>query len=102
MALNTKSPVKVLRVVIQPLENVYTKQFKGFFEDVSNLTLFTLRFFRQLFKAGFEWKEFLRQCHLIGYKSFPLVALTGFIIGLVMTIQARPTLEQFGAASWLP
>jgi phospholipid/cholesterol/gamma-HCH transport system permease protein len=31
-----------------------------------------------------------------------LVAITGFILGLVMTIQSRPTLEQFGAESWLP
>ena len=64
--------------------------------------MFTLRFFRQLFKFPFELKEFLRQCFLIGFKSFPLVALTGFIIGLVMTIQSRPTLAQFGAESWLP
>jgi phospholipid/cholesterol/gamma-HCH transport system permease protein len=102
MASNIKIPAKVLRGVIQPIENVYTKELKGFFEDVNNITLFTLRFFKQLFKPRFEWKEFIRQCHLIGYKSFPLVALTGFIIGLVMTIQARPTLEQFGAVSWLP
>jgi phospholipid/cholesterol/gamma-HCH transport system permease protein len=95
-------PGKLLRGVVQPLENIYAQTFYGFFEDVSNLTVFTVRFFRQLFKFPFEWKEFLRQCHLIGYKSFPLVALTGFIIGLVMTIQARPTLEQFGAVSWLP
>src|SRR5690606_31357846 len=40
--------------------------------------------------------------YLIGYKSFPLVGITGFIIGLVLTIQSRPTLADFGAESWLP
>jgi phospholipid/cholesterol/gamma-HCH transport system permease protein len=28
--------------------------------------------------------------------------LTGFIIGLVITIQSRPTLVEFGAEAWLP
>jgi phospholipid/cholesterol/gamma-HCH transport system permease protein len=47
-------------------------------------------------------REFRRQCYVIGYKSFPLVAITGFIMGLVLTLQSRPTLVEFGAESWLP
>jgi phospholipid/cholesterol/gamma-HCH transport system permease protein len=102
MALHTRIKGKVIRGIIEPIENIYTKELKSFFIDVGDLTRFTFRFFRELFNPPFELKEFIRQCHLIGYKSFPLVALTGFIIGLVMTIQARPTLLQFGAESWLP
>src|SRR5688572_21800470 len=102
MATNPQTETSELRKFIQPMENFYANSLKRFFEDLSNLTLFTLRFFQQLFKYSFEWKEFFRQCYLVGLKSFPLVALTGFIIGLVMTIQARPTLAQFGAESWLP
>ncbi|MBU2061590.1 MAG: ABC transporter permease, partial [Bacteroidetes bacterium] len=41
-------------------------------------------------------------CYKIGYKSIPLVAITGFIMGLVLTLQSRPTLVSFGAESWLP
>jgi phospholipid/cholesterol/gamma-HCH transport system permease protein len=33
---------------------------------------------------------------------FLLVAVTGFIIGLVFTLQSRPTLLEFGAVSWMP
>lgn len=73
-----------------------------FFEDVTLLTKFTLRFFKELIKPSYEFKELIKQCYLIGYKSFPLVAITGFIMGLVLTIQSRPTLAQFGAESWLP
>ena len=29
-------------------------------------------------------------------------AITGFIMGLVLTLQSRPTLAEFGAESWLP
>src|SRR5690606_311367 len=30
------------------------------------------------------------------------VSVTGFILGLVFTLQSRPTLEEFGAESWIP
>ena len=59
-------------------------------------------FFKEIFKPPYEIKEFFRQCFLIGYKSLPLVAITGFIMGLVLTLQSRPTLAEFGAESWLP
>src|SRR5690606_18538246 len=38
----------------------------------------------------------------IGYRSLSLVGITAFIMGLVLTIQSRPTLVEFGAESWLP
>jgi phospholipid/cholesterol/gamma-HCH transport system permease protein len=83
-------------------ENPYTKTIKGFFEEVTLLTKFTLRFFKEVVKPRYEFNEFFKQSYLIGYKSFPLVAITGFIMGLVLTIQSRPTLVDFGAESWLP
>lgn len=49
-----------------------------------------------------ELEEFLRQCYWTGYKSLPLVSITAFIMGLVLTIQSRPTLVEFGAESMLP
>lgn len=38
----------------------------------------------------------------LGYKSLGLVTITGFIMGLVIAIQTRPTLVEFGAEAWLP
>jgi len=75
---------------------------KEFFTDAGNVTLFAARFFREIFKPPFEIKEFIRQCYVIGVKSLPLVAITGFIMGMVLTLQSRPTLAEFGAESWLP
>jgi phospholipid/cholesterol/gamma-HCH transport system permease protein len=103
MAINIKiADNRVPKKIIVSPENSWLRELKYFFEAVAQLTWFILRFFKQLFKPPFEFREFIRQCHLIGYKSFPLVAVTGFIMGLVMTIQSRPTLVQFGAESWLP
>jgi phospholipid/cholesterol/gamma-HCH transport system permease protein len=75
---------------------------KNIFEDTGNFSIFTGRFFKEIFKFPFQINEFFRQCYAIGYKSFPLVAITGFIMGLVLTIQSRPTMTKFGAESWLP
>ena len=83
-------------------ETISDSVFKKFFLEVSSLTIFTLRFFQELFKPPYEFNEIIKQSFLIGYKSLPLVAITGFIIGLVLTIESRPTLAKFGAESWLP
>lgn len=79
-----------------------TSAIKNYFNDVGDLSLFISRFFKELFIPRYEFKEFLKQCYKIGYKSIPLVAITGFIMGLVLTLQSRPTLVSFGAESWLP
>lgn len=70
--------------------------------NAGNFSLFTARFFKEVIKPPFHFNEFVRQCYAIGYKSLPLVIITGFIMGLVLTIQSRPTMVKFGAESWLP
>ncbi len=76
--------------------------FNRFFLEVSSLATFTLRFFKEVFKPPYEFNELISQSFLIGYKSVSLVGITAFIMGLVLTIQSRPTLAKFGAESWLP
>ena len=75
---------------------------KNVLNDVGNISLFTKRFFIEILKPPFQINEFIRQCYAIGVKSLPLVSITGFIMGLVLTIQTRPTMTKFGAESWLP
>ena len=75
---------------------------KNIFNDAGNITQFALRFYKELFKPTFQFREFVRQCFAVGYKTLPLISITGFIMGLVLTIQSRPTLLKFGAESWLP
>ena len=75
---------------------------QNIFDDIGKVSLFVIRFFKEVFKPPYELKEFIKQCYTIGYKSLPLVTITGFIMGLVLTLQSRPTLAKFGAESWLP
>lgn len=76
--------------------------FQSFFMDLAMFAGFTGRFLKELIKPPYEFRELIKQSYLIGYKSLSLVGITGFIMGLVLTIQSRPTLAQFGAESWLP
>lgn len=75
---------------------------KNFFNEAGETTRFALRFFREVLFPPYELKQVIKQSYEIGYKSLPLVGLTAFIIGLVITLQSRPTLVEFGAESWLP
>jgi phospholipid/cholesterol/gamma-HCH transport system permease protein len=76
--------------------------FDGFLKGVIAFVQFIIKFFEQAFSPPYEFNEFFKQCYLIGNKSLPLVGTTGFIMGLVFTIQSAPTLAKFGAKSWLP
>jgi phospholipid/cholesterol/gamma-HCH transport system permease protein len=77
-------------------------EIKKFLEEIGEFSLFGGKFFKEICKPPFQINEFVRQCYAIGYKSLPLVTITGFIMGLVLTIQSRPTMTKFGAESWLP
>jgi phospholipid/cholesterol/gamma-HCH transport system permease protein len=73
-----------------------------FLADVGNATKFVLKVIRNIFGKDFEFNQFLNQCFAIGNQSLGLISITGIIIGLVLTIQSRPVLVNFGAVSMLP
>lgn len=73
-----------------------------FFAEVGELSAFAGRFFKEAFRRPSEFKELLKQSYQVGNRSLTLVMVTGFIIGLVLTLQSRPTLIEFGAVSWMP
>lgn len=82
--------------------NIFSKAADAFFEDSAELTRFTINVFREGIKPPYEIKEVLNQCYQVGIKSFLLVSVTGFVLGLVLIMQSRPTMVEFGAGSYLP
>jgi len=70
--------------------------------EFANIHRFLMRFLKEVVSPPFEFKEIIRQCYEIGWRSLPLISVTGFIVGFVFTKQSRPSLEEFGATSWLP
>lgn len=78
------------------------KSIEEFLLKVALISSFAFKCFKEFFKPPFEFKETIKQLYEIGYKSFGLVAITGFIIGLTLTLQSIPTLNKFGAESLVP
>src|SRR4051812_45061324 len=89
-------------VTVPKKKFVLSKRADHFFIVIYNVYKFCARFFKEAFVPPYEWKEVIRQCYEVGYKSLPLISLTGFITGMVFTKQSRPSLQTFGASSWLP
>jgi phospholipid/cholesterol/gamma-HCH transport system permease protein len=81
---------------------LFSKGIDEYFAGVYNAYRFVIHFFKEVFKPPYHFREVINQCYEIGFKSLPLITLTGFIVGIVFTKQSRPSLEEFGATSWLP
>jgi phospholipid/cholesterol/gamma-HCH transport system permease protein len=80
----------------------FKRRLAEFFVDLYRVNQFIFRFFKEAFLPPFELKEVVRQCFEVGVRSFTLISLTGFIVGVIFTKQSRPSLSEFGATSWLP
>jgi phospholipid/cholesterol/gamma-HCH transport system permease protein len=81
---------------------IFSKGLDDYFTGISKAWRFTALFFKEVFKKPFHLREVINQCFEVGLKSLALITLTGFIVGIVFTKQSRPSLEEFGATSWLP
>jgi phospholipid/cholesterol/gamma-HCH transport system permease protein len=83
-------------------EYIFSPKFDEYFRSVYEAYKFVLLFIKESFQRPFYVRELINQCFEIGVKALPLITLTGFIVGMVFTKQSRPSLEDFGAQSWLP
>jgi phospholipid/cholesterol/gamma-HCH transport system permease protein len=81
---------------------VFALRTKNFLIETGNIAKFAKDCVSLGSKPKYEIKEFLSQCYLIGYKSIGLVALTAFILGLVLTMELQPNLSRYGLESKLP
>jgi len=95
-------------IIAQQLQRVGEKTLalgdgiKSSLASVGHVALFVADGARETFSKNFEFREFAYQCYKVGVKSLPLITVTGAIMGLVLTIQSRPVLVNFGAVSMLP
>jgi phospholipid/cholesterol/gamma-HCH transport system permease protein len=75
---------------------------KRYLELVGELTLFAGRVFRRAVVPPYEWRMILMQLDAVGWQSLSLVTVSGFALGLVLTLHTRSTLIQFGAEALIP
>ena len=69
---------------------------------VGDAILFAARALRDTFRPPFEFKETARQLYEIGWLSVPLIAASGFAVGIVLSMHTRASLERFGAEALIP
>jgi phospholipid/cholesterol/gamma-HCH transport system permease protein len=73
-----------------------------FLERTGGLGAFIGRFFAQCWRRPFEGRELIHQMDEVGSKSFLLIAVMGFSIGLVVPMQSRGSFAHFGMEHLLP
>ncbi|MBL1215089.1 MAG: ABC transporter permease [Ignavibacteriae bacterium] len=78
-------------------QNIY-----NFFATITGLTIFSFEFFKNVFIPPYDVGEIKRHMDELGVKTFPIVSITGIVIGLVMAMQLQPVMERFGASDFLP
>jgi phospholipid/cholesterol/gamma-HCH transport system permease protein len=71
-------------------------------ERTGGLAAFAGTFFNQFWRRPFEGRELVRQMDEVGSKSFLLIAIMGFSIGLVVPMQSRGSFAYFGMEHLLP
>src|SRR6187399_2568195 len=69
---------------------------------VGEIALFGFRACREALLPPYEFGEIARHIFEIGWRSLPLITLSGLAIGVVLSMHTRASLERFGAESMIP
>jgi phospholipid/cholesterol/gamma-HCH transport system permease protein len=65
-------------------------------------SLFAFRAARELLLPPYEVRETVRQLYELGFRSAPLIAVSGLAVGVVLSMHTRASLERFGAEAMIP
>lgn len=93
--------MKIPRIIFNK-RLTFTGYLYNFLANISGLTVFNLEFWKQVFIPPYEIGEIKKHMNELGVKTFPIVSITGFIIGLVIAMQSEPVFARFGASDYLP
>ncbi len=70
--------------------------------SVGELGLFGVRAIRESFQPPIEFSETIHQLLEIGWRSSPLVIVSGFAFGIVLALQTGSSMARFGAEAMIP
>lgn len=73
-----------------------------FFGSVGEVGLFGFRAIRDAFRPPFELSEIVNQIVEIGWRSGPLIIVSGFAFGVVIALETRASMMSFGAQAMIP
>src|SRR5688572_13286465 len=70
--------------------------------DAGDWAIFAGRAIKEAFLPPYEIAETGRQVYELGCRSLPLIAASGFAVGLVLSMHTRASLARFGAEALIP
>ena len=70
--------------------------------QVGDVWSFAMKAVRGMVTPPFEVGETIRQIYELGFRSAPLIAVSGLAVGVVLSMHTRASLERFGAESMIP
>jgi phospholipid/cholesterol/gamma-HCH transport system permease protein len=71
-------------------------------ESAGALASFGGRALAEMFRPPYEPHEVVRHLYQFGLRSTPLILMSGFAIGVVLSMHTRASLERFGAEAMIP
>jgi phospholipid/cholesterol/gamma-HCH transport system permease protein len=71
-------------------------------ETIGQLGLFAFRAMRESIRPPYELKEVMNQIFAVGWKSCPLIVVSGFAFGVVLAMQTGASMASFGAEAMVP
>jgi phospholipid/cholesterol/gamma-HCH transport system permease protein len=69
---------------------------------VGHSARFTGRVLAEAVRPPYELREIVRQLFELGCRSVPLIAASGFAVGIVLSMHTRASLARFGAEALIP
>ncbi|HTL81417.1 MAG TPA: ABC transporter permease [Bacteroidia bacterium] len=92
---------KALPVITQKKPG-FGERLKNNFIALADIVQFFFRFMKEAFTPPFQIGEIMNQSYDIGIKSLVPVSITAFVMGIVIVLQSRPALVEFGAGAYIP
>lgn len=84
-----------------PPRNGLSAQILSLLNYVGEVTLLVQGAFSKLFTSRLEVREILHQMSIVGVQSAPIIALTGFFSGAVLSLYISTFLLKYGASSFV-
>ncbi len=80
----------------------FVDRLNTLFRFAGELGLFGFRAIRESVRRPFEIGEITKQIFEVGWRSGPLIIVSGFAFGVVLSLQTRASMESFGAEAMIP
>jgi phospholipid/cholesterol/gamma-HCH transport system permease protein len=68
-------------------------------EEIGGIIVLTAQVLRALVPPRIDWRELMKNLYKMGVRSVPIVVLTAFFAGGLMTLQTGPFVKKLGATS---